>query len=582
MKSLLESSSDQHELGTLGIMRVRTRNHLALVALRDIVTLGCLTIHQAEYGHDIQAHRYTSEKAVKMGRVSSLYDQKIRISHIYLYTLTSFIILFALIYISSITSQLLFIFTSVIYISLIAYSSVISFNFFLLSLLFQSSIISLFSPYFESRADINVAQGINFISLFIFSVASYISLSVRRVDGDKFVTWLLRSIFIIIIMTTIYLLYGLSTGASLNAIIYTRAILSAPLQILFGYYIGYKIKFEKTINMFTLISILAIIFGYLEMLFPYEMYDFLNSTSYFSFKLENRWSIQSIDDVINFATRPLFNLAVFRELGINIFRVSGPNMHVISYAYFLGLATIIFLIQRKFLWSVAALFLLLTVQAKGILVVMCLSAIILFSRRFLSKKIWWSSAAAVIVSYTTATWIYGAQVNDYHVIGLMGGVNGFLNNPAGHGLGAGGNLAREAVDWGQFQRSGAASFGVESAVGVLLYQIGIGSIPLFLFFLKFSKKSFDIISSSKFRNYSVLPIMFIVIIFNGFFQEEAYNSFALGLVGFLSAAIISSINAATAPGRERTQQSDDPETEAPRIGGLTEPNHEPGKIVGPL
>ena len=59
--------------------------------------------------------------------------------------------------------------------------------------------------------------------------------------------------------------------------------------------------------------------------------------------------------------------------------------------------------------------------------------------------------------------------------GFLGGVRGFLSNPLGRGIGAGGNLSLRHVDHRlePSQQLGHTDVALESSVGVLLYQMGV-------------------------------------------------------------------------------------------------------------
>ena len=99
----------------------------------------------------------------------------------------------------------------------------------------------------------------------------------------------------------------------------------------------------------------------------------------------------------------------------------------------------------------------------------------------------WTLVGGVLaVLIYAAIGIYvGLQIGDYHVIGLMGGWHGFLEKPWGRGLGSGGNLSESyfSIDWSAAQAAGTIDGAVESAVGVLLYQMGIAAlVPLGFYF----------------------------------------------------------------------------------------------------
>ena len=58
--------------------------------------------------------------------------------------------------------------------------------------------------------------------------------------------------------------------------------------------------------------------------------------------------------------------------------------------------------------------------------------------------------------------------------------------PLGRGLGAGGNLGDNfaSIDWSAAQQAGAIDGAAESAVGVLLYQMGVAALaPLTFYFM---------------------------------------------------------------------------------------------------
>ena len=91
----------------------------------------------------------------------------------------------------------------------------------------------------------------------------------------------------------------------------------------------------------------------------------------------------------------------------------------------------------------------------------------------------------LLVVYASAGIVTGIQTADYHVIGFIGGLKGFLANPIGRGIGVGGNLSIDMatrLDWSRSQSLGHTDVAVESAVGVLLYQMGVfGAVVLALF-----------------------------------------------------------------------------------------------------
>jgi hypothetical protein len=143
------------------------------------------------------------------------------------------------------------------------------------------------------------------------------------------------------------------------------------------------------------------------------------------------------------------------------------------------------------------------------------------------------------VGYIALVISYGLSAGNYHVIGLLGGVDGFLRDPIGHGIGVGGNLSSVGIstdikDWQDFQRYGTDE-ALESAIGVLLYQMGIGAaVVLYALWIPFKA------TIAEFRRpIGLVPIALAVCFANGFFQEEAFSPYALALLTLLAGALSS-------------------------------------------
>jgi hypothetical protein len=118
----------------------------------------------------------------------------------------------------------------------------------------------------------------------------------------------------------------------------------------------------------------------------------------------------------------------------------------------------------------------------------------------------------------------------------MGGINGFLRNPIGHGLGVGGNFSNAlvTVDWAEFPKTGA-DFGLESAVGVLLYQMGAAAFVLPLLYWQAGRRLLEAPATDRPRLLMVAALVFIFA--NGIFQEEAFAPAALGLISLFTGIV---------------------------------------------
>jgi hypothetical protein len=123
------------------------------------------------------------------------------------------------------------------------------------------------------------------------------------------------------------------------------------------------------------------------------------------------------------------------------------------------------------------------------------------------------------------------------VLGLIAGVRDFLGNPLGQGLGLGGNLSSTSInlDWDRAQGEGAAAVPVESAVGVMLYQMGIGSFVFFGFLAALAVSAGRRLIETGRPDFLFAFVAIVTISANAVLQEEAFFSpLALGLALLLT------------------------------------------------
>jgi O-antigen ligase len=148
-----------------------------------------------------------------------------------------------------------------------------------------------------------------------------------------------------------------------------------------------------------------------------------------------------------------------------------------------------------------------------------------------------------LVAFAAIAIPIGLQIGDYHVIGLMGGWHGFLDKPFGRGLGIGGNLSEGyfSIDWSAAQQAGTIDGAVESAIGVLLYQMGIAALVPLGFYFAMALKAWRSYASSGNLTQGLAGFGVMVVLLNGMFQEEAlFAPPALGLVLSLTGLVIGS------------------------------------------
>jgi len=168
---------------------------------------------------------------------------------------------------------------------------------------------------------------------------------------------------------------------------------------------------------------------------------------------------------------------------------------------------------------------------------------------YLRRPVLMGAFVVVVAAYVGAALVIGMQIGDYHVLGFWGGVNGFLQNPIGHGLGAGGNLsaATTRIDWSHAQQVGATGRAVESAVGVLLFQMGVASVVVLGGYAVIARASWRAAAAAQEHTSRVAAFGILVLLGNAVLQEEAlFAPLAMGSFVIAAALRIGAAEAARA------------------------------------
>jgi hypothetical protein len=228
-------------------------------------------------------------------------------------------------------------------------------------------------------------------------------------------------------------------------------------------------------------------------------------------------------------------------MGIRFNRLVGPNFHSISFAYALAFFSLVLMAVGHRWFAVLALPLLVVIGSKGAIVFLLLVAAgLALSHRMRGHHLLWLYGA-VLLTYAAVGVVAGIRLQDYHVIGFIGGLNGFLKNPLGHGIGAGGNLSMDmsSINWTQSQHLGETDVAVESAIGVLLYQMGIGGILLLGLLAWVALRLWRLHMRSGDRLAAVTALGLLTMAVNGIFQEEAlFAPLALGLLACIAGMLL--------------------------------------------
>ncbi|WP_428425154.1 hypothetical protein [Pararhizobium sp.] len=414
--------------------------------------------------------------------------------------------------------------------------------------LYQNLVVAWFTPFVPDDNTFDALRGANFVILMtafgIFLMASF-QYRVRALTELR--PWLLFS-FVLCGTVCFYFALGVLNGGPKDAVIYFRntitplacfhiAVLAASL---------YPIDLRKSIFW---LCVGAIVYGYLEQIFRMDFLSLFHGDLYIQRGLKEQieagvWEkalretgfvLRGLEDTM---MTTFFNTRFFSDLVPPIFRNGGPNFHPISYAYGLSIMSAWLLFKGRWLLPIAALPLLLVVGSKGatFMLVVALGARLIY--RPSRAELTLIAVVALAVSWTTVAVVYGATHGDYHVLGLIAGVREFLSNPLGQGLGLGGNLSSTSanLDWGRAQGEGVASVPVESAVGVMLYQMGIGSFVFFGFLAALAATARKQLIETGEPDFLFAFVVIVTVSANAVLQEEAFFSplalgFCLILVG---------------------------------------------------
>lgn len=361
----------------------------------------------------------------------------------------------------------------------------------------------------------------------------------------------MRVVAVALVVVVGYAALGFVTAGPAPAMAAFRNATSLLVAVVLGLDIGDRYGFRTVATCFLASAALGWAVALVEMLDPLYYVDLVHTADFFN--LKNYRSVQpymfSAQNVVDSLSSLAFNTGIVQDLlpGLT-YRFGGPNMHPISYGYVLAVSALLLLsMSRKLLLALApvlalVLVLLFMISVKGaVLLVLTSSALYAVWAMFRSLPLLLACGALLTSVYVGFGLSIGLQGGDFHALGFMGGIHGFLRNPLGHGLGQGGNMTVGTIDihlWQKFQEAGATDAGMESAVGVLAYQMGIGSAALVAVVV-------TLLRAGPFRERNRRPqpsdLMFIALcmgMVNGVFQEEAYTPYAVGLVALFCAVLV--------------------------------------------
>jgi hypothetical protein len=418
------------------------------------------------------------------------------------------------------------------------------------SYLCQNLFVAMVSTQINSINDLNFLRAYNFI----LTVAMWLPLAagfwLARSSFDRCLRQLIDVTTIVLVIIAIYFLIGVMANPG-SAATYLRNI-SAPFLL---FQIFALVAYRHCVSMtaaFVVLAVFALGYGYLEMFEHQRLFGLVNGDNYIKWRIKEDYEsglwLRDLHETgrvmrsyLDALTVDFLNSPLFHDLGFQFYRLLGPNFHSISFAYVLAFFSVVLLTLGQWWYLLAALPLVLVIGSKGALAFMLLVGAGLALVRLFRGT--WPLCLYLLTLAALATTgiVFGIWAHDYHVIGFIGGINGFLRNPLGRGIGAGGNLSlvTSAIDWSKSQALGQTSIAVESSVGVLLYQVGIFGIFILAVIGWIAARLWKLFRRHGDPLYAVFALGLITIAVNGIFQEEAlFAPLAFGMLAAIAGLLL--------------------------------------------
>lgn len=455
-------------------------------------------------------------------------------------------------------------------IATLAMSAEMALSMLLASLCFQNTMIAVVTPEIVKDSNFTILQATNFgILCLITAFAAPAWFRMRKffpaANGH-----LLRWTFLFFVVVVLFTGLGVVNSSPTSALIYARTYLTGLMMMAVGLALGSRFMMNYMSNIVRAIAVICIVWGILEFTITGSLYDAFNFVDYMRIKWANAADavFTSIQDVVNFGNHAYLNLSGQLGSEIEILRLKGPTIHTISYGYVLAFCCLVAYMYHRQIIALAGFALVMLIGAKGpmILCILSIGLSLIYTR---TRNVAWllSTMTLCLGLILVSGLVYGFYTNDYHILGLMGGVRGFLENPIGRGIGVGGNLSdlgQKQLNFSLYQQTGTADFALESAFGVMIYQIGVVGTFVFLMFYRrlWTSVMEAVLARHDEPRLVVVPIALAFLIVNSVFQEEVFLPTGWGLWLLLSGMLMARHWRQNLPGNDEMRSR-------PTASGLT-------------
>jgi DNA-binding transcriptional regulator of glucitol operon len=425
------------------------------------------------------------------------------------------------------------------------------------SYLFQNFVVALISPGIESLEQFNAIRAYNFVFTVVAWAAIVAPYWLARSRYDRQLRTLVDLTTIGLALIGVYFVIGLTVNPA-GAVVYLRNIATPVLLFQVFALVAYRHRVSIMTALLTL-ALCLIAYGYLELFTHDALFRTINADVYMRWRIKQDFDAGAWVKELHETSRvfrsyldtllvDFLNTPLTQDLRLQFYRLLGPNFHFISYAYAVAFFCVFLCASGRWWFGALALPLLLVVGSKGALIftILALGGTVGLLRLRGAAPL--AIFVALLMAYVAAGVVVGLRSQDYHVIGFIGGLRGFLSNPLGRGIGVGGNLSinMSTIDWSKSQQLGHTDVAVESSIGVLLYQMGGFAVVIFVALAWIAWRLWKHYQRSGERLYATAAFSVLVVSANGVFQEEAmFSPLALGLV--LGAAGLLLGRAARAP-----------------------------------
>ncbi|WP_336487918.1 hypothetical protein [Methylobacterium nigriterrae] len=402
--------------------------------------------------------------------------------------------------------------------------------FLMLALIFQNVAIALWVREDSSVAEVNTARALSFlITASIFAAVSLECLATGRTfpRADR---RLIRLGALALALIGAHTALGVAVAGPGGALAYARNMTLVPVSLILGLAFG-RVCGREPLRWFGVAFAAILVFGYAEMLFRESFYDLIGFDQYL-LRITERASDIQFRLFLGFAQwlqaqqTTLFNDPNLAESGLTGVRLVGPTGHPISFGYAVVVASLPLLARAPITILLLQVPLHYGINSKGAFLLLLICAAVRLAPRSLTGQgpalrmlglgVLWGLVSLVAI-------LLGLRHGDFHVLGLIGGFKAFLANPLGHGVGTGGNLTEAGIngqiDFIEAQQAGLTR-GIESAIGVMVDQLGIACLPYLLLVWAVFRR----LASRRDGLSLVLACATLGLLANGLMQEEALFS----------------------------------------------------------